>query len=286
MTQEEQLGLVMMLSVAALTIFVGYKILKWFINLLLSPVRAFKAHRLEKLEPAIQGIGAYIFIKCVHPLGQDIKGKKFASIDFESLKEKHRIPGHDDRAEFLNAIFFKEIDDVVKSIKDGETTNLSYVNASWIGSDYHYGVKCVSNAVRDYIKSGENSESFSWIKELGEKYADIVKRARIETAADEALSGEYEDEVEETTNTYEDTRHDDYCAPSRNEPSQSPRSKPTKYTIYKRTTGGWEYAYSSGLDSAQLAIGMAKNQVSSGSNRGCFFRVTDSNGVTIWTGQA
>ena len=66
----------------------------------------------------------------------------------------------------------------------------------------------------------------------------------------------------------------------------SHRNKPNKFTIYKRTTGGWEYAYSSGLDSAQFAISMAKNQVSSGSNRGCFFRVTDSNGVTIWTGQA
>lgn len=68
--------------------------------------------------------------------------------------------------------------------------------------------------------------------------------------------------------------------------SKSSRRERVTYTIYKRTSNGYEYTFSSRLGSAGQAIQMAQNQVSQWSNRGTYWRVQGSDGSTVWTGQA
>lgn len=65
------------------------------------------------------------------------------------------------------------------------------------------------------------------------------------------------------------------------------RRQTMKYTLYWRNSGGYEYKGMT-MDSAATVIWHAKNKIDSDirSNRHHFYRVTDSNGSTIWTGQS
>jgi len=175
-----------------------------------------KYHKWQRgrLELAMKGIAATIVLRCLHPMCDEIKGKKFKDIDFAALKEKHRIPGHDDSARFLNTIFYMEVDNVVNSIREGKQDHVQYMQDAWINKDWKESVEGVLNEAREHICSDDREESYAWIKEFGEELVTLVNKELAEKAADAALDGKYvsrkevEDTEEEYDYDYDDSDYD------------------------------------------------------------------------------
>ena len=262
-------------------------------------VRGFyrKYHEWQRgrLDDAVRGISGWIVLSCILPMGKAIKGKKFKTIDWEAIKEEYKFTGHDDASEFLNKIFFKEIDAVVNPIREGETNQIAYMQSAWIQGNAKDAIPGVAAEVMEYVKSDERTESYEFIRVLGEDLYERVKRALTEKAADDALNEEYEEEVEEEAELededsfYQDDS-DTYVVPvpvhrSESAPRQQTRAKQHGFEI-------WRYYGASPLKigerlSQSQAVQFAQQKCNDRSQPfGSSFVVREKDsGATIFSGQ-
>lgn len=143
---DEQLGMLFM-GIMALTIIL---IVRWFIR---SAKKSYRDNWWNKMVGS-RSINGWIFLVmhlCMEPFSKDIKGKNFFTIDWEEMKEKHKLTPTKkfknkvtqellkklveadikfslEGIDTINRIFFAEIDDVVKDIDN----QLQYVQKTWI----------------------------------------------------------------------------------------------------------------------------------------------------------
>lgn len=207
-------------------------------------IRKYHNWQFERLELALQGIAGWIVLSCILPMGKALKGKKFKEIDWEAIKEEFRFAGHGDTSEFLNKMFYREVDAVVKSIRDGSLDQIVYVQSAWIKGNPKDAIPGLVNKITEYVKSDERTEPCGSIRILGEDLHAKVKKALAEHAADQALNEEYEftQDVEEEYEEYDDYGYssdddsDTYVVPVpiSGGRSESTVSKPTQQSSFNK----------------------------------------------------